>query len=134
MKIISKVLALSGFILTSASCAATPDTSQLRQEAILLNADQSKIREAIRVFVRNDAGRFVKADPDSLALSPNMVVNRRARDFQSEMRTLPAANLDYKLMSDGTNCWLIRHETDPNSPIAVELRLPDTARCRIVAK
>jgi hypothetical protein len=134
MNILSKVLAFSGIILTSTSCAATPDVSQTRNEAVLLNSDQSNIREAIRVFVRQDAGRFVKADPDSLAVSPNMVVHRRARDFQADMRTLPAANLDYRLVSDGANCWLIRHETTLDSPIAAELRLPDSAQCRIIAR
>jgi hypothetical protein len=134
MNILSKVLAFSGIILTSTSCAATPDVSQTRNEAVLLNSDQSNIREAIRVFVRQDAGRFVNADPDSLAVSPNMVVHRRARDFQADMRTLPAANLDYRLVSDGANCWLIRHETTLDSPIAAELRLPDSAQCRIVAR
>lgn len=132
MKIISKILAFCGLILTTASCAATPDASQLRKEAVLLNAHQSKIREAIRVFVRKDAGRFVIADPDSLSLSPNMVVHRRAQDIQPETRRLPAANLNYKLVSDGSRCWLIRHETNFDGPVAEELMLPDSAQCRIM--
>ena len=134
MKVLPKILAFSGLIIASSSCAATPDALQPRNEAVLLNTNQSNIREAIRVFVRKDAGRLVKADPDSLALSSNLVVHRRARDYQAEMRTLPPANLNYKLVSDGRNCWLIRHETNLDSPIAAELLLPDSAQCRVVAK
>jgi len=113
----------------SVSCAATPDTANKRKDAVLLNADRSDIREAIRIFVRQDAGRFVIADPDSLAHSPDMVVHRRASDFEPRSRTLPSANLNYRLLSDGTYCWLIRHESDLDSPIAVELLLPESAQC-----
>ena len=112
------------------SCAATPDDAlSLRRNSVLLNTDRNEIREAIRVFVREDAGRFVIANLDSLAHSPNMIVQRRARDYQNKIRKLPAANLSYRLVSDGKNCWLIRHESSLNSPIAAELLLPETARC-----
>lgn len=111
------------------SCAATPDTVQTRQDAVLLNADRADIREAIRIFVRKDAGRFVRAEPDSLADSPDMVVHRRAPDYESQSRSLPPANLNYRLMSDGIDCWLIRHESGLDSPVAVELPLPKSAQC-----
>jgi len=90
-------------ITANMSCAATPNTLQKREAAVLLNADKSNIRESIRIFVRQDAGRFVIADPDSLAYSSDMVVHRRASDFQSQSRTLPPANLDYRLVTDGTS-------------------------------
>ena len=93
------------------------------------STNNNEIREAIRIFVREDAGRFVIANLDSLAHSPNMIVQRRARDYQNKIRKLPAANLSYRLVSDGKNCWLIRHESSLNSPIAAELLLPETARC-----
>ena len=112
------------------ACAATPNTESQSRDAVLLNADLPEIREAIRVFVRKDIGRFVIADPDSLAISPQMVVQRRARDYENQIRKLPAANLNYRLISDGSRCWLIRHETDLNSPLAAKLELPDSAICK----
>ena len=118
-------------ITANISCAATPNTLQKREAAVLLNADKSNIREAIRIFVRQDAGRFVIADPDSLAYSSDMVVHRRASDFQSQSRTLPPANLDYRLVTDGTQCWLVRHESGLDSPIAAEQLLPETAQCAV---
>jgi len=120
--------------MAGVSCAATPDMTYKRKDAVLLNADRSEIREAIRIFVRQDAGRFVIADPDSLTRSPDMVVNRRASDFEYQSRTLPPANLNYRLLSDGTHCWLIRHETSSDSPIAVELQLPKSAQCTFYSK
>ena len=118
-------------ITANMSCAATPNTLQKREAAVLLNADKSNIRESIRIFVRQDAGRFVIADPDSLAYSSDMVVHRRASDFQSQSRTLPPANLDYRLVTDGTKCWLVRHESGLDSPIAAEQLLPETAQCAV---
>ena len=128
------LLALCVISVTGMSCAATSDTPHNRHDAILLNADRSDIREAIRIFVRQDAGRFVIADPDSLVRSPDMVVHRRASDFQRRSRTLPSANLKYRLLTDGTNCWLIRHESGLDSPIAAELLLPKSAQCTIYSK
>ena len=128
------LLALCVISVTGMSCAATSDTPHNRHDAILLNADRSDIREAIRIFVRQDAGRFVIADPDSLGRSPDMVVHRRARDFERRSRTLPSANLKYRLLSDGKKCWLIRHESGHDSPIAIELLLPESAQCRIYSK
>ena len=128
------LLALCVISVTGMSCAATSDTPHNRHDAILLNADRSDIREAIRIFVRQDAGRFVIADPDSLVRSPEMVVSRRARDFERQSRTLPSANRKYRLLSDGANCWLIRHESGPDSPIAIELLLPESAQCMIYSK
>ena len=124
-----KVLTL--YILSSVgvSCAATPESPTPRNDAVLLNADKAEIREAIRIFVRKDAGNFVIADPDSLTHSPNMVVHRRAQDYERQLRKLPAANLNYRLVSDGRQCWLIRHETSSDSPITAELLLPEAARC-----
>lgn len=117
------------------SCAAMPDEAlSQRRDSILLNADRNEIREAIRIFVREDAGRFVIADLDSLAHSPNMIVRRRARDYQNQIRKLPAANLNYRMVSDGKNCWLIRHESSLSSPIAAELLLPETARCALYSE
>ena len=118
-------------ITANMSCAATPNTLQKREAAVLLNADKSNIRESIRIFVRQDAGRFVIADPDSLAYSSDMVVHRRASDFQSQSRTLPPANLDYRLVTDGTQCWLVRHESGLDSLIAAEQLLPETAQCAV---
>ena len=100
-----------------------------RSDATLLNADRAEIREAIRVFVRKDAGNFVIADPDALTHSPNMFVRRRAEDYERQIRNLPAANLNYRLVSDGRQCWLIRHESSPDSAIAAEFLLPKSARC-----
>ena len=112
------------------SCAATADDAlSQRRDSVLLNTNNNEIREAIRIFVREDAGRFVIADLDSLANNPNMIVRRRARDYQNQIRKLPAANLNYRLVGDGKYCWLIRHESSQNSPIAAELLLPETARC-----
>ena len=128
------LLALCVISVTGMSCAATSDTPHNRHDAILLNADRSDIREAIRIFVRQDAGRFVIADPDSLVRSPEMIVSRRARDFERRSRTLPSANLKYLLLSDGENCWLIRHESGLDSPIAAELLLPKSAQCTIYSK
>ena len=128
------LLALCVISVTGMSCAATSDTPHNRHDAILLNADRSDIREAIRIFVRQDAGRFVIADPDSLVGSPEMVVSRRARDFARRRRTLPSANLKYRLLSDGANCWLIRHESGLDSPIAIELLLPESAQCIMYSK
>ena len=130
MKFSSKIIALNILAVSFISCAATPNTSSQSRDAILLNADLPEVREAIRVFVRKDIGRFVVADPDSLAASPNLVVRRRARDYESSIRKLPAANLNYRLVSDGNRCWLIRHETDSASPLAAELTLPDSAICQ----
>ncbi len=113
----------------SVSCAATFETTHTRSEAVLLNVDRPDIREAIRIFVRKDAGRFVMADPDSLAHSPDMVLHRRAQDFERRSRTLSPANRNYRLLSDGVHCWLIRHESGTDSPIAAELLLPESARC-----
>ena len=127
-----QIIALCVLTTAGVSCAATSDSTLARQEAVLLNADRADIREAIRIFVRQDAGRFVRADPDSLALSPDLVVHRRASDFQLRSRTLPTANTNYRLMSNGTQCWLIRHESDQNSPIAAQLLLPETARCAFI--
>jgi len=129
-----KIIALCVLSTAGMSCAATSNMTYERKEAILLNADRSDIREAIRIFVRQDAGRFVIADPDSLGHSPDMVVHRRARDFERLSRTLPSANLKYRLLSDGTNCWLIRHESGLDSPIAAELLLPKSAQCAIYSK
>jgi len=129
VKLSRQMIVLCVLSTAAVSCAATADRVQTRQDAILLNADRSDIREAIRIFVREDAGRFVRAEPDSLADSPDMVVHRRARDFESQSRTLPPANLNYRLLSDGAQCWLIRHETGLDSPVAVELLLPKTAQC-----
>ena len=116
------------------SCAATSNMTYERKEAVLLNTDRSDIREAIRIFIRQDAGRFVIADPDSLARSPDMVVHRRASDFERRSRTLPSANLKYRLVTDGTHCWLVRHESGLDSPIATELLLPESAQCTIYSK
>jgi len=63
-----------------------------------------------------------------------MVVHRRAQDFSSQSRTLPRANLDYRLLTDGDRCWLIRHESGLDSPIATELLLPATAQCSFYRK
>ena len=134
MRLGRTLLALCIISVTGMSCAATSDTPHNRYDAILLNADRSDIREAIRIFVREDAGRFVIVDPDSLGHSPDMVVHRRARDFERLSRTLPSANLKYRLLSDGTNCWLIRHESGLDSPIAAELLLPKSAQCTIYSK
>jgi len=129
MTLSRKIIALSVLSATSVSCAATPNTTPIRKDAVLVNAERGEIREAIRIFIREDAGRFVIADPDSLARKPDMTVRRRARDFESQSRTLPPANLNYRLVSNGTQCWLIRHVSDRNSPIAVERLLPETAQC-----
>ena len=134
MRLDRTFLALCIISATGMSCAATSDTPHNRHDAILLNADRSDIREAIRIFVRQDAGRFVIADPDSLGRSPDMVVSRRARDFERRSRTLPSANLKYRLLSDGRNCWLIRHESGLDSPIAIELLLPESARCAVYSE
>ncbi len=130
MKFTSKIILLSMLASSVMSCAATPNTASQSRDAVLLNADLPEVREAIRVFVRKDIGRFVIADPDSLAISPNMIVRRRARDYENQIRKLPAANLNYRLVSDGNNCRLIRHETDLNSPLAAELALPNSAICK----
>ena len=129
MKYTSKIITICVLASSAISCAATPNSSAQSREAVLLNPELPEVREAIRVFVRKDIGRFVIADPDSLAASPNMIVHRRARDYESGLRKLPAANLNYRLVSDGNRCWLIRHETDANSPLAAELILPDSAIC-----
>lgn len=131
MKFIAKILAL--FMLSSAgvSCAATPDTLSQRADAVLLNADRSEVREAIRIFVRQNSGRFVIADPDTLTQSPVLVVRRRARDYESKIRKLPTANLNYRLLSNGRQCWLVRHESSLGSPIASEVLLPETAQCAV---
>ena len=53
------------YMLSSAevSCAATPDDAlSQRRDSVLLNTNNNEIREAIRIFVREDAGRFVIAD------------------------------------------------------------------------
>ena len=134
MRLGHTLLALCMGSATAMSCAATSDTPHNRHGAVLLNADRSDIREAIRIFVREDAGRFVIADPNSLGRSPDMVVHRRASDFERRSRTLPSANLKYHLLSDGANCWLIRHESGLDSPIASELLLPESAQCRIYLK
>ena len=131
IKLGHQLFALCIMSAASTSCAATPHMEHTRKDAILLNADRSDIREAIRIFVRQDAGRFVKADPDSLTRNSEMVVYRRASDFEARSRTLPPANLKYRLISDGVNCWLIRHETNLDSPITAELLLPESARCAI---
>lgn len=133
MRLGRQIIALCVLATAGVSCAATSDTTPPRKEAVLLNTDRSDIREAIRIFVRQDAGRFLIADPGSLALSPDLVVHRRASDFQLRSRTLPTANTNYRLMSNGTQCWLIRHESDQNSPIAAELLLPETARCALIS-
>ena len=98
MRLDRTLLALCIISATGMSCAATSDTPHNRHDAILLNADRSDIREAIRIFVRQDAGRFVIADPDSLVRSPDMVVHRRASDFQRRSRSLPSANLKLSLI------------------------------------
>ena len=134
MRLGHTLLALCVGSATAMSCAATSDKPYNLHDAVLLNADRSDIREAIRIFVRQDAGRFVIADPDSLVRSPDMVVHRRASDFQRRSRTLPSANLKYRLLTDGTNCWLIRHESGLDSPIAAELLLPKSAQCTIYSK
>jgi len=129
-----KIFALCcGLSIAGLSCAATSDTIK-RKEAVLLNADRSDIREAIRIFVRKDAGRFVIADPDSLSHGPNLVVHRRARDYEYRSHTLPSANLKYRLISDGTQCWLMRHESEPDSPIAAQILLPESARCAVISE
>lgn len=130
MKFTSKIIVLCVLVSSVISCAATPNTSSQSRDAVLLNANLAEVREAIRVFVRKDIGRFVIADPDSLAASPNMIVRRRARDYELGTRKLPAANLNYRLVSNGSGCWLIRHETDSSSPLVSELKLPDSAICR----
>lgn len=129
MKFIGRVLALVVIASAGISCAATPNSGSQPREAVLLNADRAEIREAIRIFIRKDAGNFVIADPDSLTISSKMVVQRRARDYEYQARRLPAANLDYRLLSDGNNCWLVRHETDSTSPVAAKLALPNSAIC-----
>ena len=131
MKLSYKVILFCAMSAANMSCAATPDNSQNRQAAVLLNAEKAEIRQSIRTFVRQDAGRFVRAEPDSLTNSPDMIVHRRARDFEARSRTLPPANLDYRLMTDGINCWLMRHESGPDSPIAAEHLLPDSAQCAL---
>lgn len=128
------MIAFCALSAANMSCAATPDVSQKREAAVLLNADKSDIRESIRIFIRQDAGRFVIADPDSLANSPDMVIHRRASDYESQSRTLPPANLDYRLLTNGTHCWLVRHESGHNSPIAAEQLLPETAQCAVYRK
>ena len=129
MTLSRQIIAFCIISAASVSCAATSDTQQTRKDAVLLNADRSDIREAIRIFVREDAGRFVIADPDSLTHSPDMIVHRRARDLESQSRSLPPSNLNYRLLSDGRYCWLIRHESGLDSPIAAEQLLPKSARC-----
>lgn len=129
MKLIAKFTLVFMLSSASASCAATPDTLLPRTDAVLLNADRGEVREAIRIFVRQNSGRFVIADPDTLTQSPVLAVRRRARDYEAKIRKLPAANLNYRLVSNGSQCWLIRHESSPNSPIAAEVLLPETARC-----
>jgi len=129
MRIGGQVIALCVLSTAGVSCASTSETTYSRNEAVLLNADRADIREAIRIFVRKDAGRFVIADPDSLAHNPNMVVHRRASDIEFQSRTLPSANRNYRLLSDGVHCFLIRHESGPDSPIATELLLPESAHC-----
>lgn len=131
MKSIPKIMALYMLALAAVSCAATPVRTPQQKDVVLLNADRPEIREAIRVFVRKDAGRFVIADPDTLAQTPNLVVRRRAQDYESQIRKLPTANLNYHLVSRGKDCWLIRHETGLDSPIAAELLLPNIARCAV---
>ena len=131
MRISYQIIVFCALSAANMSCATTPNTSQKREAAVLLNADKSNIRESIRVFVRQDAGRFVIADPDSLAHSSDMVVRRRASDFESQSRTLPPANLDYRLITDGTQCWLVRHESGLDSPIVAEQLLPETAQCAL---
>ena len=134
MRLNCKVIMICALGAASVSCASTANTAQNREAAVLLNADKSEIRESIRVFVRQDAGRFVRAEPDSLSLSPNMIIHRRARDFEARSRTLPPANLDYRLVTDGTNCWLMRHETGLDSPITAEHLLPDSAQCALYSQ
>ena len=59
------------YMLSSAgvSCAATPDDAlSQRRYSVLLNTNNNEIREAIRIFVREDAGRFVIANLDSCLL------------------------------------------------------------------
>jgi len=131
MRLSCQIIVFCALSAANVSCASTADTAQKREAAVLLNADKSEIRESIRVFVRQDAGRFVRAEPASLAQSPDMIVHRRARDFEARSRTLPPANLDYRLMTDGINCWLMRHESGPDSPIVAEHLLPDSAQCAL---
>lgn len=129
MNFLRHIMAISTIGLANISCATTADVTSNRSPAILLNVDKAELREAIRIFVRKDAGHFVIADPDAFSISPDMMARRRATDFQLRSRSLPAANLHYRLLSDGKNCWLVRHETDLESPIAVEILLPESARC-----
>jgi len=110
------------------ACATAHETPPV-MDAILLNAQDSPTRQAIRVFVRKNSGSNIISDPDSLTISPILKNHQRRTDLNFHSRP-SSENFkpvgDYRLVIDENNqCWL-RHQIKDDVSY---LELPASARC-----
>lgn len=101
-------------------------------DAVLLDASAPSVREAIRVFVREDAGAGFRSLPDSLADGPELSVMALQTGNPTLGRSreglIPGDVPRYRLKMDTDGrCHLMR----VGGSEAV-LTLPSDARCRAV--
>ena len=119
---------LSLTALPGCASTASPDNAQ---DATLQNVDDSALRETIRVFVREHAGRDVIARPDSLASKAELELTARLRTDGMKTADALKATPTFRLQRDRTGgCWIVR-DADASSP-SVARKLPATAICNEV--
>ena len=127
------VLAAATAALALPACATSVNPADM-PDAVLLDAGVPSVREAIRVFVREDAGGSYRTLPDSLADGPELAVVAIQTASMTPGMTPPIDELlvgnipQYRLkMGKDSRCHLMR----VGGTEAV-LTLPSEARCRAV--
>ena len=108
------------------ACAMMNETSNT-VEAVLLNPQDSATRQAIRVFVRELSGSAIIANPDSLANSPVLPIQKREIEpNRQNMHDAFKPSGEYRLVMDGNNhCWMTHIFED----VVSEVQLPPSANC-----
>ena len=112
--------------LGMSACATTNVTSNA-VEAILLNPLDSATRQAIRVFVREQSGPAIIANPDSLANNPVLPIQKREIEpSRQNMHDAFKPSGEYRLVIDDNNhCWMTHIFED----VVSEVQLPPSANC-----
>lgn len=123
-KLMSRAVLFTAAIGVSSCASANSKSGPV--DAVLLNPQDAPTRQAIRVFVRENSGAGLIANPDSLAESPALRNTQREIDRGLNARVSFKPYGNYRLVMDkNQRCWLTHRLQD----VVSQVELPSSASC-----